>query len=58
MFGPSRCTPYRWCCSNACVAVAVAGVAVVVATTATTSMIPCRAMDLINYRTVTLAITK
>ena len=53
MFGPSRCTPYRWCCLNTCVAVAVA-----VAGVAATSMIPCRAMDLINYRTVTLAVTK
>ena len=39
-------------------AVVVVAVAVAVAGVATTSMIPCRAMDLINYRTVTLAITK
>ena len=53
MFAVTPAVCYECCCSNACAAVAV-----VVAAAAATNMIPCRAMDLINYRTVTLAVTK
>ena len=53
-------SPYaECCCSNACVAVAVAAVEVVVAgavAATTTNMVPCRAIDLINYRMVALIV--
>ena len=38
--------PYECCCSNARVAAAAAAAA------ATTNMVPCRAIDLINFRMV------